>query len=75
MNYIIVNKESYMHLSGNKFTVRERISVQLLSLIIVLLYIMFTPIRFVLRRVKPELFKDRTTTNLFNLLEISQFTW
>lgn len=57
--------------SDIRFVIEERIHMQLLFLIIVLLYILFTPVRFVLQYIRPELFKNRSKTNLYSLLKYS----
>ena len=57
--------------SDVRFMVEERIRMLLLFLVIALLYIIFTPIRFVLRYTKPGLFENRAMTNLYSLLKYS----
>lgn len=57
--------------SNIRFVIEERVHMRLLFLIIVLLYIIFTPVRFVLQYIKPELFKHRATTSLYSLLRHS----
>lgn len=57
--------------SNIRFMIEEHIHMQLLFLIVVLLYVVFTPARFVLRYIKPELFKHRTTISLYSLLKYS----